>query len=170
MNIFILSLCVKTCAEYMIDKHISKIILECAQMLCTTKHILDPENIDSEKIYKIVHKNHPCTIWVRNSYENYMWTISLVEAMHNEWKYRYNHPENKLHKSYLVVQYLKENPPPINSFPNKGITPFAQAMPIEFKRATAVEAYRLYYQSEPKRKLATWKKRDKPYWYTQINI
>ena len=116
MNIFILSLCVKTCAEYMIDKHISKIILECAQMLCTTKHVLDPENIDSEKIYQIVHKNHPCTIWVRNSYENYMWTISLVEAMHNEWKYRYNHPENKLHKSYLVVQYLKENPPPINSF------------------------------------------------------
>jgi hypothetical protein len=33
------------------------------------------------------------------------------------------------------------------------ITPFAQAMPDEFKREDAVEAYRLYYQSEQKQKL-----------------
>lgn len=165
MNIFILAACVKACAESMVDKHISKIILECAQMLCTAKHVLHPEGIDVSKIYKIAHKNHPCTIWVRSSIENYMWTISLVEAMHNEWKYRYNHPEDKLHKSYIVVQYLKENPPPLDSFPNKGLTKFAMAMPDEFKREDPIEAYRLYYQSEPKRKLASWKKRGKPEWY-----
>ena len=149
----------------MIDKHIAKIILECAQMLCSAKHVLDPENIDADKIYKIAHKNHPCTIWVRNSFDNFMWTIKLVEAMHNEWKFRYDHPEEKMHKSYLVVQYLKENPPPLNAFPETGLTPFAQAMPDKFKRENAVQAYRLYYQSEAKRKFATWKKRNKPKWY-----
>ncbi len=165
MNIFILSLCVKECAEYMCDKHIIKIILECVQMLSTAKHILDPENTDTSKIYKISHINHPCSIWVRTSYENYMWTIALVEAMHNEWKFRYNHPESKHHKSYIVSQYLKNNPPP---FSNNKLTPFAQAMPDEFKRENAVDAYRLYYQSDSKKKICNWKKRNKPDWYTSV--
>ena len=154
----------------MIDKHISKIILECAQMLCTAKQMIDPDGVDVSKIYKISHKNHPVSKWVRTSYENYMWTISLVEAMHEEWKFRYDHPNDKMHKSYIVAMYLKENAPKPESFPKRGITPFAQAMPDEFKREDAVEAYRLYYQSEQKQKLASWKKRSKPEWYTTSSV
>ena len=52
MNLFILSLIPKKIAEYMMDKHISKILLEAVQMLCSAKRILDPEDPINEKIYK----------------------------------------------------------------------------------------------------------------------
>jgi len=54
MNLFILSLNFQECAEYMFDKHVSKILLEAVQMLCTTIQIIDPDNeIQNEiKLYK----------------------------------------------------------------------------------------------------------------------
>ena len=83
MNLFILSLNFQECAECMFDKHVSKILLEAVQMLCTTIQVIDPDNeIQNEiKLYKIAHKNHPVTIWMRTYLENYMWTLDLLEAM-----------------------------------------------------------------------------------------
>jgi hypothetical protein len=168
MNLFILSLNFAECAQYMFDKHVSKIILEAVQMLCTTMQIVDPENeIQNHiKLYKIAHKNHPVTIWMRTSRENYMWTLELVEAMHNEWKFRYDHPEDKMHKSYIVATYLKQYAPSADKFPSRGLTTFALAMPVECKTDDPIESYRIYYQSQEKQKIASWKKRGKPHWYT----
>lgn len=177
MNLFILSLFPKECAEFMFDKHIVKIILEAVQMLCAAKQILNPATDDSKtksqedeksvKLYKISHKNHPVSIWVRSSLENYTWTLDLVDAMHDEWKFRYNHPPEKEHKSYVVAKYLREHAPKAEDFSNRGLLPFAQAMPDEYKDADdAVAAYRRYYQSEQKSKLTSWKKREKPEWFT----
>ena len=39
MNIFILSLCPYLCAIYHCDKHVVKMILETAQMLCVTHYL-----------------------------------------------------------------------------------------------------------------------------------
>ena len=168
MNLFILSLCFQECVESMFDKHVSKILLEAVQMLCTTIQIVDPYNPvkDHVKIYKIAHKNHPVTIWMRASLDNYIWTLDLVEAMHNEWKYRYDHPAEKMHKSYVVAQYLRKYAPTADKFPNVGLTPFALAMPKECKSDDAVESYRKYYQTLEKQRIASWKKREKPVWYT----
>ena len=170
MNLFILSLNFKECAEFMFDKHISKIILEAVQMLCTSIQIVDPENEISThiKLYKIAHKNHPVTIWMRASLENYMWTLNLIEEMHKEWKYRYNHPEEKMHKSYIVAQHLRKHAPTADKFPSTGLTQFALAMPVECKREDPIESYRIYYQTPEKQKIASWKRREKPSWY-QIN-
>ena len=33
------------------------------------------------KLYKITHKNHPVTIWMRTSLANYLWTLDMVDAM-----------------------------------------------------------------------------------------
>jgi hypothetical protein len=96
-----------------------------------------------------------------------MWTLDLIDAMHNEWKYRYDHPPEKMHQSYIVAKYLREYAPSADKFPQKGLTPFAQAMPIECKCADAIEAYRKYYQTPDKQKIATWKKREKPIWYNK---
>ncbi len=165
MNLFILSLCVKECAEYMFDKHIYKIILEAVQMLCTCKQILQPEYENTSPLYKIAHKNHPVTIWIRTSLENYLWTIDLVEAMHNEWKYRYGHPPEKQHSSFSIALYLRENPPPAELFPESGLTKFALAMPDKYKVEDPVQSYRNYYLGEEKRRLASWKKRSPPPWW-----
>ncbi len=157
----------RECAKWMFDKHVSKMILEAVQMLCATIQILDPDNPISShvKLYKISHKNHPVTIWMRTSLENYMWTLDMVEAMHDEWKFRYNHPSDKMHKSYILATYLRQFAPSADKFPTTGLTPFAMAMPDEYKRSDPVEAYQLYYQSPDKKKIATWKNREKPAWY-----
>ena len=167
MNLFILSLNFRECAEFMFDKHISKILLEIVQMLCAAMQLIDPDNEVKNKIklYKISHKNHPVTIWMRDSLENYMWALNLVEAMHCEWKYRYDHPADKLHKSYIVATFLKEFAPSADKFPNTGLTPFALAMPVECKCDDPIESYRKYYQTADKQKIASWKKRGKPEWY-----
>ena len=185
MNLFILSLDPAKTAEYMMDKHIAKIILEAVQMLCTTKRLLGGGGSGGGDIdpcvYKIAHKNHPVTIWCRASQANFIWTLDLVDAMHAEWKYRYAHPAQKQHKSYIVAQYLRLNIPPAAAFERVKVpgimTPFALAMPDEYKvRASssgdgmydAVASYRSYYLSEPKRRIAKWGKlRGMPVWYAR---
>ena len=59
MNLFILSLSFQECAEFMFDKHVSKILLEAVQMLCSAMQIIDPDNEIKNKIqlYKTSHKN-----------------------------------------------------------------------------------------------------------------
>ena len=152
MNLFILSLLQWEIAQSMMDKHVSKILLEAVQMLCTAKRVLDPDD-NIEGLYKMAHKNHPVTIWCR-------------KELHKEWRFRYGHPETKIHKSYLVAMMLRENMPSDDKFEEEGQTPFALAMPEEYKTDDPVESYRNYYMSEEKQKIATWKKkREKPEWY-----
>ena len=111
MNLFILSLIQREIAQYMMDKHVSKILLEAVQMLCSAKRVLDPDDEVNDRIYKLAHKNHPVTIWCRKSKANFIWTLDLVEELHKEWRFRYRHSENKFHKSYLVSLILRENMP-----------------------------------------------------------
>ena len=166
MNLFILSLLQREIAQFMMDKHVSKILLEAVQMLCSAKRILDPEDITNEQIYKLAHKNHPVTIWCRKSKANYIWTLDLIEELHQEWRFRYGHPDTKIHKAYLMAMILKDNIPSDDKFEETGLTPFALAMPDQYKEADPVISYRKYYMSEEKQKIASWnKKRNKPDWY-----
>ncbi len=167
MNIFILSLIQKEIAEYMMDKHVSKILLEAVQMLCTAKRVLDPDDEINDKLYKRAHLNHPVTIWCRTSQENFIWVLDLVEELHKEWRYRYGHPETKFHSSYLVAICLRQHIPQKEKFTESRLTPFALAMPDKYKTTDPVVSYRNYYMSEEKQKIASWKKkRERPAWYT----
>ena len=76
MNIFYLHTDPKKAAEYHCDKHVVKMIIESAQMLYCAHWVLNPENLP-ENAYKLAHKNHPSSIWVRESYDNYMWLCHL---------------------------------------------------------------------------------------------
>ena len=170
MNIFILSLIQKEIAEFMMDKHVSKILLEAVQMLCSAKRVLEPDadaDADDAGLYKMAHKNHPVTIWCRKSRANFVWVLDLVDELHKEWKYRYGHPESKMHKSYLVALYLREHIPSFEKFEEEGVTEFALAMPEQYKLVgDPIMSYRNYYMSEEKQRIASWKKkRDKPAWY-----
>jgi len=167
MNLFILSLIQKEIAESMMDKHVSKILLEAVQMLCSARRILEPDDdVINERIYKLAHKNHPVTIWCRKSRANFVWALDLAEELHNEWRFRYGHPKTKIHQSYRVAMFLRENIPSEDAFEAVGLTPFALAMPDKYKSDDPVLSYRNYYMSEEKQKIASWcKKRGKPTWY-----
>lgn len=178
MNLFILSLDPARAAEEMMDKHVNKILLEAVQMLSTAMRVLIPDIPEeiSKSIYKLAHKNHPVTIWCRTSRANFIWTLDLVDALHAEWKYRYGHPETKIHKSYQVAQILRANIPADDLFPcsttdSQGVTPFALAMPDQYKdtEGDAVKSYRAYYMSPEKRRIATWaKRRSAPSWWLPV--
>jgi hypothetical protein len=178
MNLFILSLDPAKAAEQMMDKHVNKILLEAVQMLCTAKRILDPDAPEevTASLYKLAHKNHPVTIWCRTSRANFIWALDHADALHAEWKYRYGHPETKIHKSYQVAQILRANIPADHLFPSpesRGVTPFALAMPNQYKdpAGDAVKSYRAYYLSPEKRRIASWKKlRPAPTWYTGDSV
>jgi len=170
MNLFILSLIQREVARYMMDKHVSKILLEAVQMLCSAKRVLDPDDEMNQLIYKLAHKNHPVTIWCRKSKANFIWTLDLIEELHREWRFRYGHPKNKYHKSYLMALFLRENMPSDDKFEEQELTPFALAMPEQYKTDDPVLSYRNYYMSEEKQKIASWnKRREKPEWYKFTN-
>ena len=171
MNLFILSLIPTEAAEAYMDKHVNKILLEAVQMLCTAVRVLVPDTPIKDALYKQAHLNHPVSIWVRESRDNFIWTLDLVEALHEEWRFRYGHPETKFHRSYEVAQLLRRHVPRDHLFkcPRAGLTPFALAMPDEYKARSgnAVESYRAYYMSPEKRRIAAWKKhRPAPEWYS----
>ena len=151
MNIFVLDKEVEKCAEYHCDKHVIKMILESAQMLSAVVR-LNGHDIG----YKLTHKNHPCTIWARESLSNYNWLVRLTRLLNYEYRYRYDKDVN--HKSYDLVKTL-----PTPKIPDIGLTPFAQAMPDQYKNKNAVKAYRDYYINE-KSSFLTWTKRKKPMW------
>ena len=136
-------------------------------MLCSARRILEPDDdVINDRIYRLAHKNHPVTIWCRKSRANFVWALDLAEELHNEWRFRYGHPKTKIHKSYQVAMFLRENIPGEDAFEEVGLTPFALAMPDKYKSDDPVLSYRNYYMSEEKQKIASWcKKRGKPVWY-----
>ena len=87
MNIFYLHPNPVKAAGYFYDKHKVKMILECAQMLCTAHHAYDNgHNVP----YKKAHLNHPSTIWVRESIHHYNWLYEHMLAIGKEYTARYN--------------------------------------------------------------------------------
>jgi hypothetical protein len=159
MNIFFLSFSPREAARLHCDKHVVKMILETSQLLYSAHWILNPEGLN-ENAYKLAHKNHPCSIWVRTSLSNYMWLASLGFWLCREYQYRYG--EHKLHKSEAHILWLLNNPP--NSIPYMEFTPPALAMPIEYKKEDPVESYKLYYiESKLKiRNIVKYTKREWP--------
>ena len=158
MNIFVLDNDPVECAKLHVDKHVVKMILEHAQMICTTHHVVGTM-VDIP--YKQTHTNHPCNKWLRDSVENYMWLYNMTEALNNEYKYRFNHNVN--HKSFDVIQSL-----PIPDLPDIEMTRFARAMPDECKIDNDVVAsYRNYYNTS-KQNILKWTKRQTPSW-VEIN-
>jgi hypothetical protein len=152
MNIFILDKDIGKCAKAHADKHTVKMILESTQMLCTAVNLTG-----GTTPYRTAHKNHPCTIWARESLSNWRWLRDLTLALNDEYKYRYNKSTD--HKSAAIAKTLQEP-----NIPDIGLTPFAQAMPVQYKNNDAVKAYRDYYMGE-KQHIAQWTNRQKPSWY-----
>lgn len=155
MNIFFLHKNVRVCAQWHVDRHVVKMILESCQLLCGAWHWIDPQHERFTPPYKATHINHPCAKWVRVSRDNYLWLCDLGIALSREYTHRYD----KRHKCQSLIEALREVPPDL---PCLGFTPPAQAMPDEYKNPTdACLAYRAYYR-EAKTHLHKWKKRETP--------
>lgn len=156
MNIFVLDYNPIIAAQYHVDRHVIKMILESAQMLSTAYRYYNPD-VPDWHCYKSTHENHPCTLWVKKSKANAEWLKQLMFALHDEWHYRYEH--NRKHNSMWVLDKIN-----FDNFPDIGLTPFALAIKDDCKCDDAVESYKNFY-IKYKRHIATWKKRGEPEWW-----
>lgn len=179
MNIFFLDRDPKIAAQQHCDKHVVKMILESAQLLCTAHRVLDgtpflgpsvsnKRNVAQWKlpderewiIYRACHTYHPCNIWVRANIEHYRWLFDLMYFLIYEYKYRY---DGKTHKCEGLLEILLNAP---YNIPIVDWQDPPQAMPDDVKvLGDSVQAYRNYYKVH-KNRFATWKVREQPHWWT----
>lgn len=183
MNIFYLSSNPKQAAQYHLDKHVVKMIIESAQLLCTAHRLLDGKLVvcretsktgktrnvkryvidDQAKnslLYKASHIHHPCAVWARANINNYMWLYELFVALCDEYTFRYG----KIHKSYTLLRDVLSSPP--SNISSDPFTQPAQAMPAEYKHEDPVQAYRRYYMGA-KARFARWTRQQVPEWFVK---
>ena len=144
MNIFYLDKCPDKAARLQYNKHVVKMILESAQMLCTAHHVYGNLYQKENVPYKQAHLNHPSTIWTRASVQHYMWLYNHMLALGDEYTKRYG-------KTHLTITKCAEflNVPPVHIQGDEFTQP-PQAMPDIFKRDCAIHAYWLYYVHDKK--------------------
>ena len=179
MNIFILHKDPAIAAQMQCNKHVVKMIVESAQMLSTARRMLDgKEYYDLSRngrkvrrwlldehdniLYKAVHMNHPCTIWTRESKDNYIWHYKHFVALCDEYTLRYN----KKHATDSLLRDLLKTPP--KNIPNVGLTEFRLAMQNEpqcIVKGNPVESYKNYYVTKADRFSMVWTYRNKPQWF-----
>tara|TARA_R110002020_G_scaffold213289_3_gene420016 strand:- start:5108 stop:5647 length:540 start_codon:yes stop_codon:yes gene_type:complete len=177
MNIFVLHHDAMLAAHAHCDKHVPKMILEAAQMLSTAHRILDGElytapsksgkrmvnhyrlPVYDDIVYKAAYASHPCTQWVIESSANYRFLFKLYKYLLGEFRFRFM----KTHKSAELYEPLFTPPKNINDCIKQ--TPFALAMPDQYKVDCPVQSYRNYYLGE-KADFAKWEKsREAPEWW-----
>lgn len=185
MNIFILNSDPIIAAQEQCDKHVVKMIVESGQMLSTAHRMLDgiverrpsksgkttvnyyklPDERE-DIMYKAVHFNHPCSIWSRESTENYKWHYRHFIALCDEYTYRYG----KVHSTDTKLRKPLRYPPDalINMFSE--LTPFRLAMQSnpECMFEDAVKSYRAFYHTKQERFKMDWSKRPIPEWFNVI--
>lgn len=175
MNIFFIAFDPQEAAKRHGDKHVIKMILESAQMLCTCQWFAsDPTWADryrdaiGKPPCKACYAKHPCNIWLRKSLENYAWLCSLALALCEEKRARWAH--SPAHVLEPALKWLSLNPPPL---PSTGtITPPATAMPVECKEdapeslSRSLRCYRRYYVTKEASGIVAYKRMPerRPYW------
>jgi hypothetical protein len=153
MNIFYLDHNTTKCAQYHNDKHVVKMILETAQLLCGAHWATG-----GTAPYKPTHLNHPCAIWTRTNIENYKWLCDLGIKLCWEYNKRYL----KTHKTYDIILWCCDNPPSLMN--GKFFDP-PMAMPDVCKIGNnVILSYRNYYMME-KRSFSKWKNGIIPEWF-----
>ena len=189
MNTFILSKDPKEAALFHCNKHVCKMILESAQMLCAAHwiHLLKAEGKDVNSFkrirdaqawayentparlqppWKLSHPRHPCTIWTSENVNNYNWQLSLCESLLDQYTDRYG---GKHHKTEVEAKWLRENKP--LNMSEDSLTDFPVCMKDDFKMYKAdgiidvVASYRNYYIKD-KVRFAKWEpKSSTPAWF-----
>jgi hypothetical protein len=168
MNIFCTDECPKISAQSLDNIRVNKMITESLQMLVTAMRLKGaseedlPCRVDGQPM-KISHVNHPCSIWVRESRQNYLWLWEHLKSLTEEFEFRYgkkHHGASQLEKAYKGAFLIEDKP--ITSFQNSSV----------FKNKPTFEAYKATMVNKWKNdtRIPSWGSRQKPNWYEQGEI
>lgn len=155
MNIFVLDEHPILAAQYQCDKHVVKMPLESAQLLCS----IFP---NGEAPYRRTHYNHPCAVWARESILNYFWLYQHAIALCNEYTFRYG----REHKSKAVIEWCI-NHAKKDLFSKTELTDFIKCMPNEYRVSSVVDSYRQFYKIG-KQHILKYTRREQPLWLSSI--
>lgn len=135
LNIFALDTNPSLAAQYHCNSHVVKMVVESAQLLSTVHHL---HGTWLPSMYKPTHQKHPCTLWLMESQDNYIWCWQLLYYLCAEYTFRYG----RIHLTSQLVDPLANMPV---TLPDVGLTRFALAMPDAYKGSDPVAAYRRFY-------------------------
>jgi len=156
MNLFYVHEDPKKAAQSLCDKHAIKQSLETAQMLSTAHRLLDTPQ--APFVYKMTHKNHPSTKWLRSSQIAYKWGLDHLQELFTEYTHRYG----KIHKTEREkLEHLKVIPKDLPELPF--IDP-PQCMYDECRGLDTIIAYRSYYRTRRTEIDMRWTNREIPAW------
>jgi hypothetical protein len=168
MNIFVLDTNPITAARMHCDKHIPKMCVEVAQMMASAlrRHGATDEQMPLTKKgtpYKGGYAHHPCTVWAGDSRDNFGWLALHGVELLREYDRRFNNVD--VHACHAPIHTMLKM---ILLIPTGDLTPFAQAMPDEYRNDDPVVAYRAYYHSK---QFAKWEKgTPAPDWWRGVEV
>jgi len=167
MNRFLINYSPELCARDMCDKHVVKMPLEEAQMLCTTVRLHAPEYAEEAGLYRAVHQKHPCTIWAGQSRANYLYSLDMFREMCREYTHRYG----KVHASWRLYDALVDA---AQYVPDGNITPhpecFSEHTDLKSGKPWPIQSYRKFYMTKQKRFKMVWTRRDMPEWFVPMGV
>lgn len=154
------------------DKLIVKMPLENAQMLAAnfSEEFLGYGGLSKKDggFYKTTHKNHPCTIWGRETKENTAWMIMHGLGLCAEFHRRYGKVHAALRAHLDAKRLFEAAGGQLTSWPSH--TPFVRAMSaIHYpfiRHNSAIETVEAYQQYLHHKYYAKWKAGDRvPEWW-----
>lgn len=149
MNIFVLDMDPRKAAQAIDCVRLPKMCVETAQMMASAlrRHGATDEQMPLTKSgtpYKGGYAHHPCTVWVGDSEGNFVWMAVHAQELLSEYTKRFG----KVHGCQTPIFEMVDLGYVMSDDWPKEKTPFAQAMPDEYKDDDPVVAYRRYYQSK----------------------
>ncbi len=166
MNIFVVDAVPQAAARALHDAHVVKMALETAQILSSvvdaslTRFEAGVRMLGNERVYRATHLHHPCVRWAGETEGNRHWLLMHGFELCAEYRRRFG----REHASLTVIRTLARY-----SLADARMTPFAQAMPEEYRGPDAVTAYRRYYVTKLKDirgRPARWTNASPPEWLT----
>lgn len=171
MNLFILDKDPVQAARYYQDLHVNKIIIEGSQLLAAAyslERLAQPDCPRTQKGTPRVHGhyNHPMSKWVRENKINFKWALRHIEALSEEYTYRFE----DVHYTHTFIEWCYNNFPEL---PEGQLTEHPQCFRISYPQCIVpgnpIQGYWNYYNIAKtsfkfKNKIvkATWTKRPIP--------
>ena len=178
MNIFVTNVDPVLAARDLCDKHCrSKMQIEGAIMLqhCFTQETLNHPSTPRTKAGKPRRSgrgyfNHQCSVWARETIDNFMWLVDLSLEQFTERMYRW--PNSNEHFTKEFILWCKNNAHN-TTITKTGLTEFAVAINEDcncrklpnFDDLSVVDKYRAYIIHD--KDFATWTKRSQPEWFSR---
>ena len=172
MNIFVLHTDPTIAAQMHCDKHVPKMCVEAAQMMASAlrRHGATDEQMPLTKAgtpYKGGYAHHPCTVWAGDSEANFAWLARHAATLCSEYAKRFGKEHTCARPIHSMIGLVHLFPDKYPS-PKAALTPFAQAMPDEYRNDDPVVAYRAYYHSK---QCAKWEKgTPAPDWWRGVEV